>query len=41
VKATVPAHEYLGGGLAAFRGPHRLADDDSNGNIIHAEWQAA
>jgi transposase len=41
VKATVRVHEYPDGELAVFWGPHRLADYDANGTIIHQEQQAA
>jgi len=29
----VRVHEYPGGGLAIFHGPHRLADYDAQGNL--------
>ena len=32
VRATVRVHEYPGGHLAIFHGPHRLADYDPDGN---------
>jgi transposase len=41
VKAPVRVHEYPDGELAVFWGPHRLADYDANGTIIHQEQQAA
>ena len=41
VKATVRVHEYPDGHLAVFWGPHRLADYDANGTLIHQVRQAA
>jgi len=33
VRLTVRVHEYPDGRLAIFHGPHRLADDDVDGNL--------
>ena len=42
VKATVRVHEYPGGGIAVFFGPHRLADYDAAGvAVIQPERRAA
>lgn len=41
VKATVRVHEYPDGLLAVFWGPHRLAQYDATGRIIHHEPLAA
>ena len=35
VKAAVRVHEYPGGELAVFWGPHRLADYDASGVMVH------
>ncbi len=41
VKAKVRVHEYPNCQLAVFWGPHRLADYDADGTIIHQERLAA
>jgi len=41
VKATVRVHAYPDGLLAVFWGPHRLADYDAQGTIVHQQRQAA
>jgi hypothetical protein len=41
VRTTVRVHEYPGGRLAVFWGPHRLADYDAQGMITQPGQQAA
>jgi transposase len=40
-RATVRVHEYPGGELTVFWGPHRLADYDATGRLIQRQQQAA
>ncbi len=41
VKTTVRVHQYPDGALSIFWGPHRLADYDAKGIILHSHQQAA
>lgn len=41
VRASVRVHEYPSGQIAVFLGPHRLADYDQDGGIIHNTQLAA
>lgn len=41
VRATVRVHEYPAGEIAVFWGPHRLADYDAGGSLVHHPRQAA
>ena len=41
VRATVRIHEYPGGRLAVFHGPHRLADYDAEGKLRNDQKLAA
>lgn len=41
VRASVRVHEYPDGQIAVFLGPHRLADYDAGGELIHATRIAA
>ncbi len=41
VRATLRIHEYPGGRLAVFHGPHRLADYDAEGKLRNDQKLAA
>lgn len=41
VRANVRVHEYPDGTLTVFLGPHRLADYDAGGELLHPKQQAA